>query len=190
MRNLVKQIFDDSIKIKEKTAECCSDSIIEAVNLIVRSIRKGGKLILFGNGGSAADSQHVAAELIGRFKKERKALAAVALTTNTSIMTALGNDYDFDIIFKRQIEGIASKGDVAFGISTSGNSKNVILGIEAAKKMGLVTITLTGNSGGKLAKLSDVSIVVPSADTPRIQESHICISHIICELVENAFAKK
>jgi len=187
MKKAIENIFEESIQIKEATLEGNRDKIILAIKCITSSFKKNRKVIFFGNGGSAADSQHIAAEFIGRFQKERKALPAIALTTDTSILTALGNDYGFDIIFSRQLEGLAQKGDVAFGISTSGNSKNVIEGIKKAKRLGLKTISLTGCLGGKLAKLTDISLVVPSNKTARIQESHICIAHTICELVENQF---
>ncbi|MCX5706188.1 MAG: SIS domain-containing protein, partial [Candidatus Omnitrophica bacterium] len=142
----------------------------------------------FGNGGSASDAQHIAAELVGRFRKERKGLAAISLTTNTSILTSLANDYGYDIVFARQIEALAEKFDLAIGISTSGKAKNVALGIKQAKKMGLKTIGLTGGDGGELAKLVDISLIVPSSVTARIQEAHITIGHIICELIEEACA--
>jgi D-sedoheptulose 7-phosphate isomerase len=180
----LEKIFQESIRVKEETLKANKSNILEAVHVIAESLKKGGKVLFFGNGGSAADSQHIAAELIGRFQKERRALAAIALTTDTSILTALSNDYTFDIVFARQIEGLGQKHDVAFGISTSGNSANVIEGIKMAKKIGLKTISLTGRDGGKLAKLTDVSLVVPSENTARIQESHLCIAHSICELVE------
>lgn len=187
MKKAIEDIFQESIQVKKATLDKNKDKIVAAVKIVTKSLKKSHKVVFFGNGGSAADSQHIAAEFIGRFQKERKALPAIALTTDTSILTALGNDYGFDIIFARQIEGLAQKGDVAFGISTSGNSKNVIEGIKKAKRMGLTTISLTGGLGGKLAKLTDVSIVVPSKKTARIQESHLCIAHTICELVENQF---
>jgi len=186
MKEKIKKIFNESIEVKHKSLDKNLDKIVLAVKEINRAVKKNKKILLFGNGGSAADSQHIAAEFIGRFKKERRAVGAVALTTDTSCLTALGNDYSFDIIFSRQIEGLGQKGDIAIGISTSGNSKNVIEGIKKAKDLGLKTITLTGCDGGKLAKISDISIIVPSNDTARIQESHSCIAHAICELVENS----
>ncbi|OGX07333.1 MAG: phosphoheptose isomerase [Omnitrophica WOR_2 bacterium GWA2_37_7] len=182
----MKKIFNESIEVKHKSLDKNLDKIVLAVKEINRAVKNNKKILLFGNGGSAADSQHIAAEFIGRFKKERRAVGAVALTTDTSCLTALGNDYSFDIIFSRQIEGLGQKGDIAIGISTSGNSKNVIEGIKKAKDLGLKTITLTGCDGGKLAKISNISIIVPSNDTARIQESHSCIAHAICELVENS----
>ena len=184
MKKDIERIFRESIRVKEETLKANSDKIVQAVKSIRELFSRNGKIFFFGNGGSAADSQHIAAEFIGRFKKERRSLPAVALTTDTSILTALGNDYGFDVIFARQIEGLGNRGDVAFGISTSGNSKNVIEGINRAKKMGLKTISLTGCGGGKLASLTDISLIVPSTETARIQESHLCIAHTICELVE------
>ena len=187
MKEKIKKIFGESILVKRETANLNCDKIVLAVEEIVNIFKGNGKILFFGNGGSAADSQHIAAEFIGRFKKERQALAAIALTTDTSILTCLGNDYGFEAIFARQIEGLGQKGDIAFGISTSGNSKNVIEGIKKAKDKGLKTISLTGCGGGQLAKLTNISIIVPSDNTARIQESHICIAHAICELVEECF---
>ena len=154
--------------------------------MVTSSLKKGGKVLAFGNGGSAADSQHIVAELIGRFKKERRPLAGIALTANTSTITALANDYGYDATFARQIEALGKPKDVAIGMSTSGRSKNVILAMRKAKELGLVTIGLTGGDGGSLKRESDITIVVNSSDTARIQESHIMIGHIICELVEEA----
>jgi D-sedoheptulose 7-phosphate isomerase len=185
MKNDIERIFRESIRVKEEALQLNVDKIIAVVEEIGKIFREGGKMFFFGNGGSAADSQHIAAEFIGRFQKERNALPAIALTTDTSILTALGNDYGFDIIFARQIEGLASSKDLAFGISTSGNSRNVIEGVKQAKKMGLKTVSLTGCGGGALSRLTDISLVVPSQNTARIQESHICIAHAICELAEN-----
>ncbi len=187
MKNRIKEIFEQSIDVKKAALEKNSDAIQAAVLALTHSLKSGGKILIFGNGGSAADSQHIAAEFIGRFQKERRALAAIALTTDTSALTALGNDYSFDIIFSRQIEALGKKGDVAIGISTSGNSKNVVEAIKKAKQQELVTITLTGNDGGALAVLSDIKLIVPSKVTARIQESHLTIAHTICELVEDEF---
>lgn len=189
MKKIIKDNFDESIKTKQATCVANEDKIIETVELIIRAIQGGHKILFFGNGGSAADSQHIAAEFIGRFQKERRAFAAIALTTDTSILTALGNDYSYDIVFARQIEGLAAKGDIAFGISTSGDSKNVVEGIKKAKEMGLQTIALTGKEGGILKDLADICMMVPSHKTARIQESHLCIEHTICELVENALTE-
>jgi D-sedoheptulose 7-phosphate isomerase len=154
--------------------------------LLIDAVAKGHKLILFGNGGSAADAQHIAAEFVGRFAFDRPALPALALSVNTSCMTAIGNDYGFDLVFSRQLEALAHRGDVAIGISTSGNSPNVLRAMVTAKKMGLHTVGLTGASGTKLAAAVDYCICVPSNETPRIQECHILIGHVISELVEQA----
>ena len=190
MRELIQSIFQESIKVKEATLKKNLDAIVAAVEAVNACFQKGGKVIFFGNGGSAADSQHIAAEFIGRFQKERRSLPAIALTTDSSILTALGNDYGFEVVFARQIEGIGKENDVAVAISTSGNSANVLAGARQAKKMGLKVIGLSGGDGGKLAPLCDINLIVPSKVTARVQESHICIAHAICELVENNFAKK
>ena len=187
MEKAIENIFKESVQVNQDTLAENKDKIVAVVKAVTSVLKEGRKVILFGNGGSAADSQHIAAELIGRFQKERKALAAIALTTDTSILTALSNDYSVDVIFARQIEGLGQKGDVAFGISTSGNSPNVIEGIKTAKRMGLTTVALTGCGGGALAELTDISLIVPSKVTARIQESHICIAHAVCELVEDQF---
>lgn len=189
MRDFIEKRLQESIQVKQDSFKANADKIIRVAEEITQIFRFGGKILIFGNGGSAADSQHMAAEFIGRFQKERKALAAIALTTDSSILTALTNDYSGEIIFARQIEGLGQVGDMAFGISTSGHSKNVIEGIRQAKKMGLKTVSLTGNDGGPLAKECDISLVVPSKVTARIQESHLFIYHTICELVENQFSQ-
>ncbi len=190
MQKKIQDIFQESIRVKQKTLELNTDRIAQASKDLIEAFRKRKKILIFGNGGSAADSQHIAAEFIGRFQKERQALAAIALTTDTSILTALSNDYSFDIVFARQIEALGEKGDVAWGISTSGNSKNVIEGVKKAKQMGLRTISLTGHKGGELAKLTDISLIVPSENTARIQESHLCMMHAICQLVEEELTAK
>jgi D-sedoheptulose 7-phosphate isomerase len=160
-------------------------SIIAKVSeRLVDTMAKGNKVLLFGNGGSAADAQHIAAEFVGRFAFDRPALPALALAVNASCVTAIGNDYGFDLVFSRQIEALARPGDLAIGISTSGNSSNVLHGLSAARKMGLCTVALTGCSGGKLKNVVDHCICAPSNETPRIQECHILIGHIISELVE------
>ena len=150
----------------------------------IAALRGGHRLFLFGNGGSAADAQHIASELVGRYKLERGGLPAYALTANTSSLTAIGNDYSFDVVFARQLEALGSSGDVAVGISTSGNSRNVLLAIEAAKNKGLVSVGLTGRGGGQLKGLVDRCICVPSEETPRVQEAHILIGHLLCEMIE------
>jgi D-sedoheptulose 7-phosphate isomerase len=189
MNQRIKQIFQESIDVKKASLEKNLSSLEEAVNALTKCLKAGGKILLCGNGGSAADSQHIAAEFIGRFQKERRALPAIALTTDTSALTALGNDYGFDVVFSRQVEALGNKGDVLIGISTSGNSRNVLEAIKAAKARGLVTITLTGNDGGQLAPLSDIKLIAPSKITARVQESHITMAHTICELVEEQFSK-
>lgn len=153
-----------------------------------RCLKSNGKILIFGNGGSAADAQHIAAELIGRFRRERRALPAIALTTDSSVLTAWANDYEYDSIFARQIEGLGRQGDVAWGISTSGNSRNVVLAMEKAKELGLRTAALTGHDGGAVKALCDVSITVPLYDTPRIQEAHLIIYHHVCEYLDRVFS--
>lgn len=158
---------------------------ISAVALHLRNcLKNGGKILLMGNGGSAADSQHIAAEIVGRYKKERRGLPAIALTTDTSILTSIGNDYGYDYIFARQIEALCQPQDTVIGITTSGNSANVVRAIEEAKNIGATTIALTGGTGGKLATLCDFCLVMPSNDTPRIQEAHIFVGHSLCDLLE------
>jgi len=160
--------------------------IAEMAALLADTFRSKGKLIVMGNGGSAADAQHFAAEIVGRFKMERPALPAVALSTDTSILTAIGNDYGFDAVFKRQIEALAVAGDAVVGISTSGNSPNVLQALKLARERGCRTIGLLGKNGGSIKALCDLPLVIPSSDTPRIQEGHITIIHIVCDLVEKA----
>lgn len=188
MKKTIENIFNESIKTKQDALQNNLNEIEQAALLIIESLKNGGKLLICGNGGSAADSQHIAAEFIGRFQQERKSLPAIALTTDTSILTSLGNDYGYDVIFARQIEGLGNKGDVVLGISTSGDSSNVVEAMKKARELGLKTITLTGNQGGQLGNLADVHLNVPSAVTARVQESHICIAHILCELAEKELA--
>ncbi len=166
-----------------------SEKIEESINEIIKCFKTGNKIIIFGNGGSAADAQHIVAEFIGRFQKERKSLPAISLTTDSSIITSLSNDYSYEIVFSRQCESLVSKGDVVIGISTSGNSKNVEEGIKAAKKKGAVTIGLLGGDGGIINNVVDISIIVQSTNTARIQEVHRVIYHIICGIVENESTK-
>lgn len=182
----IKSAFRESIAVKKKALRSCAGDIGRASSLVSEAFADSKKLIIFGNGGSAADSQHIAAELVGRFLKERKGLPAIALTTNTSILTAIANDYSYDQVFSRQVDAIAQKNDVAIGISTSGKAANVIEAVETANRKGLITIALTGGDGGGLAKAAKIPVVVPSGSTPRIQEAHITIGHIVCQLVEDA----
>ena len=182
-KNLEKQLKLHQ-EILEKTVRQSSGLIETIISLMVDCFRRGNKVMLCGNGGSAADAQHFAAEIIGRFKLERRALPAIALTTDTSILTALGNDYGFDRIFARQVEGLAQAGDLVVGISTSGNSPNVFAAMEKARELGCRTIGLLGKDGGTIQEQADLALIVPSVDTPRIQEGHLTIIHIICDLVE------
>jgi D-sedoheptulose 7-phosphate isomerase len=182
----IRKSIESSIAAKQALL---SDSQIvailsQAAGLVISSLKNGNKILIFGNGGSAADAQHLAAELVGRFAFDRPALPAIALTVDTSCITAVANDHGFDQVFSRQIEALARPGDVAIGISTSGNSINVIAGIQAAKKIGVHTIGLTGRSGGKLLPIVDLCICAPTGETPRIQECHNLIGHILSELVE------
>ncbi len=186
MKNKISQIIEESIEVKRGLIKSQSAAIEKAAQTIIAALKSGGKIIIFGNGGSAADSQHIAAELVGRFLKERKGLPAIALTTNTSILTAIANDYSYSQVFSRQLEALAGKNDVAIGISTSGKAANVIEAVELANKKGLTTVALTGCDGGGLARIAKISIIVPSKSTPRIQEAHVTIGHIICQLAEEA----
>ena len=163
-----------------------SQVIQNIANSCVEALKNGKKIMFCGNGGSAADSQHLAAELVGRYKKERNAINAVALTVDTSILTAIGNDYGYDDVFRRQVEGIGQEGDILIGLSTSGNSRNVVRAFEQAKKMGITTIAFTGSSGGNMKTESDICLAVPATVTNHIQEQHIISGHIVCELIENS----
>lgn len=189
MERLIEERFNDAQKILKLTA--CDKEIISAMKAIAAAIigayENGAKLFIAGNGGSAADAQHIAAEFVSRFYKERKALAAESLTVNTSNLTAIANDYDFTKIFARQLEANARKGDIFWGISTSGNSKNIISAILKARDIGMQVVGFTGLNGGEMLNLCDFLIKIPSDDTPRIQENHILIAHILCETVELAF---
>jgi D-sedoheptulose 7-phosphate isomerase len=178
----------ESAALKSRVAQELGATIAQAGYFFVQALRAGDKLLFFGNGGSAADAQHLAAEFVGRYMKDRSPLAAIALTTDTSALTAIGNDYGFDHVFVRQIRALGRRGDVAIAISTSGRSRNVILGIEAAREAGLATTALTGGDGGNLAPIVDVAIVVPSTTTARIQECHITIGHVLCEYVDGELA--
>ena len=173
--------------VLEKVLETLPPRIGEAAAMIVETLEEGGKVLLCGNGGSAADAQHIAAELTGRFKKERRGLPAIALTTDTSALTAIGNDYGYDRVFVRQVEALAQKGDLLLGISTSGNSANVLLALELAREMECRTLGLSGRDGGRMSGHCDLNLIVPSDDTARIQEMHIMIGHILCQQVDDAF---
>jgi len=182
----VRAILRESVAVKQALAEREAEAVARAATLCAASLRAGGKILLFGNGGSAADAQHLAAEFAGRLSRERPALPAIALTANTSELTALGNDYGFDHVFARLVQAHGHEGDVAIAISTSGNSPNVLAAVKEARERGLTTVGLVGKDGGKLAPLVDCAVVVPSDDTQRIQESHITIGHALCELVDEA----
>jgi D-sedoheptulose 7-phosphate isomerase len=184
---MIKNIIQKSIDIKQSILndERLHENILTSVDIICKAFESGNKVMFCGNGGSAADAQHLAAELSGRFYKDRKALPSDALHCNTSYLTAVANDYSYDVVYSRLVDGTMVGGDVLIGLSTSGNSKNIINAFKAAKEKGIITISLTGETGGKLGILSNHLINVPTTDTPRIQEAHIMIGHIICELVES-----
>ncbi|MDO8283269.1 MAG: D-sedoheptulose 7-phosphate isomerase [Thermodesulfovibrionia bacterium] len=184
MREKILKAFEDSASVKREFIKANIDAVIEVSNLIAEAFNSGSKLMVFGNGGSSTDAAHIAAEFVGRFKMERPALPAIDLNTNMAVVTAIANDYDFSEIFVRQIKAHAQDGDVAIGISTSGNSQNVIKAIEEAKKRKIRTIVFTGAKGGKLAAIADHVFAVPSSDTPRIQETHITLGHVLCQMVE------
>ena len=189
MKSRIRAVIQESIQVKKDALEKNIDLIERVAQSIISSYKNGGKVLLCGNGGSAADSQHIAAEFIGRFQKERRALPAIALTTDTSILTSLANDYSYEIVFARQVEALGKKGDVLIGISTSGKSPNVIKALETAQALGILTVAFTGHDGGLMGKIADISIIVPSKVTARIQESHIALFHALCEVVEDEFAK-
>jgi D-sedoheptulose 7-phosphate isomerase len=180
----VREEIEESVAVKRATLDVCGASIARAAEVVIEAFRGGGRLLAFGNGGSAADAQHLAAELAGRYGCERPGLPALALTANSSDLTAIGNDYGFDRVFARLVEAHGRAGDVAVAISTSGSSPNVVGGVEAARERGLRTVGLTGRGGGKLAAIVDVPVVVPCDATPRIQEVHITAVHLICALVD------
>ena len=181
IRDAFQASSENFVKLTAMTGE-----IARTAEQITERVRAGGKVIFCGNGGSAADAQHLAAELMGRFMIDRAPLAAMALSVNTSTITAIGNDFGYDEVFERQLRGIGRPGDVLVGISTSGNSNNVVMAIEAAKKIGILTVALTGEGGGKMAEICDISHRVPSRSTPRIQEMHIAVGHCLCEWIEAA----
>lgn len=185
--NLVKKRIEESIQTKQQILgnDALLNSILSAANVIIEKIKAGGSVYFCGNGGSAADAQHLAAELSGRFYFDRQPLAADALHCNTSFLTAVANDYSYDVIYSRLISGLGRNGDVLVGLSTSGNSKNIVNAFNKAKEMGIYTIGLTGSKGGDMKSVADTCICIPSDDTPRVQESHIMVGHIICEIIES-----
>ena len=185
-QDLVRDRIQSSINVKQALLKDSAfhDLVAQVAMQIVKSLRADGKVLFFGNGGSAADAQHLAAEFTGRYLRERRALPALALHANTSALTAIGNDYGFDFVFARQLEALGKEGDVAVGISTSGNSSNVVRAMEVAKSKSIYTVALVGASGGAMKELADCALCMPSNETPRIQECHILTGHLICEIVE------
>jgi len=182
----IHRIARESIEAKKAFFDSHAEAVARAAELIITSIKAGGKVLIFGNGGSAADAQHIAAELVNRFNYDRPPIAAIALTTDTSILTSVGNDSSFDELFERQVRALGRRDDVALAISTSGNSRNVLRAVDAAHELGIKTIALAGRDGGRLADAVDVALVVEASSTQRIQETHITIGHILCELIEDA----
>lgn len=187
MKKYIKSEFENHQKVLSKTTDALSDVIQAAAEMIVDSLKAGNKILLFGNGGSAGDAQHIAAELTGRYKAERRGLPAIALTTDTSALTAIGNDYGYDRIFDRQVEAIGNQGDLLIGISTSGNSRNVLRALAYGKDNGMNTIGMSGKGGGDMRPLCDINLIIPSDDTARIQEMHILIGHVLCGIVDSQF---
>jgi len=185
MENIIPKRFKESGEVKTRFLKENLPRFLDAIKLVSQAFERGNKLLLLGNGGSAADAQHIAAEFVNRFIIDRPPLPAIALTTDTSILTSVANDSAFQDIFARQIKALGKEGDVVIGLSTSGNSPNVIRALEVAKEMGIKTVALTGNDGGMLARLADIPLVVSSSSTPRIQETHILVGHILCEMVEH-----
>jgi D-sedoheptulose 7-phosphate isomerase len=186
MENIILKRFKESGEVKTRFLKDNLPKLLDMIKLISHAFEAGNKLFLFGNGGSAADAQHLAAELVNRYVMDRPPLPAIALTTDTSILTSISNDFSFNEIFAKQLKALGKEGDVAFGISTSGNSSNIIKAFEVAKEMRMKTVALTGNDGGAIAKMAEISLIVPSTSTPRIQEVHILVGHILCEMVEHS----
>ena len=184
MKDKIVKIFEESIEVKKKFIEGHVDAIMEVANVIASAFNKGKKLFLFGNGGSATDASHLAAEFVNRFQKERPSLPAIALNTDMAVITAIANDYDFSEIFSKQLKSLSDERDVVIGISTSGSSANVLKAMEVAKKKKLITIALTGLKGEKFASKAQYAFIVPSDKTPRIQETHITLGHVLCRMVE------
>ena len=187
MQSIIKYEFSEHLKTSQATMESIGDSLEAAANICIDGLKNGGKILIFGNGGSAADAQHIAAELVGRYKNERRGLPAIALTTDTSALTCIGNDYGYERIFERQVQALANNGDVVIGISTGGTSINTINALKLAREIGCKTIGFSGRGGGEFNTVCDSNLVVPAEDTPRIQEMHILIGHIICQLIDKEF---
>ena len=187
MKSIIKHELSEHLKASKKTMESIVKPIEIAAKLCIDSLKNGNKILIFGNGGSAADAQHIAAEIVGRYKTESKGLSAIALTTDTSILTSISNDYSYSSIFKRQVEALANDGDVLIGISTGGTSANVVSALKIAKKLGCQSIGFSGRDGGEFNSVCDVNLKAIAEDTPRIQEMHILFGHIICHLIDQAF---
>ena len=188
MQSIIKHEFSEHLKVSKKTMESICKPIEIAAKICIDSLKKGGKILIIGNGGSAADAQHIAAELVGRYKAERKGLSAIALTTDTSVITSIANDYGYLHVFDRQVEALANEGDVVIGISTGGGSANVISALRLANDLGCKTIGFSGRDGGEFNTLCDVNLIAIAEDTPRIQEMHILIGHTLCHLIELEFS--
>jgi D-sedoheptulose 7-phosphate isomerase len=187
MQETILKEFNSHLETIQKVINSKDIQLQEACILAINTLKNNNKILLFGNGGSAADAQHISAELTGRYKSERKGLPSIALTTDTSALTAIGNDYGYDMIFSRQVQSLAQKGDLLIGISTSGNSKNVIDALKLGQDMGCKTLGFSGNDGGAMSEVCDINLVVPSKNTPRIQEIHILFGHTICQCIDDAF---
>ncbi len=185
---MIEQYFANHIAVIKACSDSAGSQIEAMVDTIVAAVRDGGKLLIVGNGGSAADAQHFAAEMVGRFQLERRAIPAIALTTDTSILTAVGNDYGFDSVFSRQVEALACSGDVILGISTSGQSNNILRAMEVGRDRGCSLLCLAGRDGGPIADMADLALVVPSHETPHIQEAHLTIIHLMCKFIEARIA--
>jgi len=186
MKEIIKNEFNEHIRVVNSLHNL-TDKVASSAQLCIDCINKGGKILIFGNGGSAADAQHIAAELVGRYKVKRKGLPAIALTTDTSTLTSISNDFGYSHVFDRQVEALANKGDLLIGISTSGKSSNVISALKMASKLNCTSIGLSGHDGGEMNNICNINIVVPSDDTPRIQEMHIIIGHTLCNLIDQEF---
>ena len=188
MKKIIEFEFNEHLKTTKATMDCIYESVESAAQICIDALKNSRKILIFGNGGSAADAQHIAAELVGRYKVERKGLPAIALTTDSSALTCISNDYGYEQVFSRQVEALANTGDVAIGISTGGTSTNVISALDIAKNIGCKAIGFSGRDGGEMNAICDVNLVVPDDDTPRIQEMHILIGHTICQLIDNEFS--
>jgi D-sedoheptulose 7-phosphate isomerase len=188
MKKIIEFEFNEHLKTTKATMDCIYESVESAAQICIDALKNSRKILIFGNGGSAADAQHIAAELVGRYKVERKGLPAIALTTDSSALTCISNDYGYEQVFSRQVEALANTGDVVIGISTGGTSTNVISALDIAKNIGCKAIGFSGRDGGEMNAICDVNLVVPDDDTPRIQEMHILIGHTICQLIDNEFS--